>query len=298
MILKAVILLGLLGLVFGLILDFASKKFAVEVDPREEEILGVLPGANCGGCGYPGCGGLAAAVVKGEAPVNGCPVGGAAVAEKVAGIMGVEAESGARKVAKVICKGDSDCAKEKYSYEGYSDCRAASVLNGGPKSCKYGCLGLGSCVQVCAFDAIHIVNGVAVVDEEKCVHCGKCIDICPKNLIISKPVDKQVVVECSSLDFGKAVKDNCTVGCIGCGICEKTCKFEAIKLENKLAKIDFDKCVQCNMCANKCPTGAIKPKERKQPKKAVEPKKIEEKPMTQEDVKPAEKKAEEVKSEN
>lgn len=267
----AVIVLGVLGLIFGLILDFASKKFAVEVDPREEQVLAALPGANCGGCGFPGCGGLAAAIASGNAPVNACPVGGAATAAKVAEIMGIEAETGARKVAKVICKGNLDNAANKYIYDGYADCRAAAVLNGGPKVCKYGCLGLGSCVQVCAFDAIHIVNGVAVVDEDKCVNCGKCIDICPKQIIKRKPVDKQVVVECNSLDFGKTVKDACSVGCIGCGICFKTCKFDAIIFEDKLARIDYDKCVQCNMCADKCPTKAIKPKERKQPKPAAKP---------------------------
>ncbi len=265
LIVYAIVVLGVLGLIFGMILDFASKKFAVEVDEREAEILTVLPGANCGGCGYPGCGGLAAAIAKGDAPVNGCPVGGEAVAEKVADIMGVTAGSGEKMVAHVRCKGTCEATKNKYEYSGVQDCRAAASLIGGPKGCSYGCLGLGTCVQVCAFDAIHVVDGVAVVDEEKCVNCGKCIDICPKGLIEHKPVSKEVTVECMSNEFGKAVKDNCSVGCIGCGICFKECPFDAIIFENKLARIDYDKCKQCNKCADKCPTKVIKPKERKKP---------------------------------
>ena len=268
----AVVVLGILGLIFGIILDFASKKFAVEVDPKEAEVLEVLPGANCGGCGFPGCGGLAAAIAKGEAPVNGCPVGGAAVAEKVAAIMGVEAGAGEKIVANVRCKGTCDATKEKYEYSGIQDCRAAASLIGGAKSCSYGCLGLGTCVQVCNFDAIHVVDGVAVVDEEKCVNCGKCIDICPKALIERKPANKAVTVQCKSNDFGKTVKDNCTVGCIGCGICFKECPFDAIIFEDKLARIDYEKCKQCNKCAMKCPTKVIKPKERKKPVVKAQPK--------------------------
>ncbi|MDY6231714.1 RnfABCDGE type electron transport complex subunit B [Peptostreptococcus porci] len=273
LIVYAVLVLGVLGLIFGLILDFASKKFAVEVDPKEAEILEALPGANCGGCGFPGCGGLAAAIAKGEAPVNGCPVGGAACAEKVAAIMGVEAGAGEKIVANVRCKGTCEATKNKYEYSGIEDCRAAASLIGGPKGCSYGCLGLGTCVQVCAFDAIHVIDGVAVVDDEKCVNCGKCIDVCPKGLIERKPQKKEVTVLCKSNDFGKNVKENCTVGCIGCGICFKECPFDAIIFENKLAQIDYDKCKQCNKCAMKCPTKVIKPKERKKP--AVQPKPVE-----------------------
>lgn len=256
-ILKAVVLLGALGLIFGLILDFASKKFAVEVDPREEEILGALPGANCGGCGYPGCGGCAAAIVKGEAPINACPVGGAAVAEKIGSIMGVEAESGGRKVAHVICKGTCDKAKEKFEYDGVQECRAASVLNGGQKSCAQGCLGFGTCVSVCAFDAIHIIDGVAVVDEEKCVNCGKCREVCPKGLIVEKPASQEIIVNCNNNQKGKVVKDNCSAGCIGCGLCERNCKFDAVHVENNIAKIDPEKCVGCMVCVEKCPTKVI-----------------------------------------
>lgn len=256
--LNSILVLGAMGLVFGAVLAYASKKFAVETDERVEAILGALPGANCGGCGYPGCGGLANAIVEGKAAINGCPVGGATTAEKVGEIMGVTAEAGEKQVAKVICKGNCESSKNKYEYQGISDCRAAAALNSGAKSCKYGCLGLGTCVNVCNFDALSIVDGVAVVDEDKCVLCGKCIEVCPKGLITRKPAKQEVVVECNSKDFGKTVKEKCSVGCIGCGICAKVCPFGAIEFENKLAKINYDKCVGCMICVEKCPTKVIK----------------------------------------
>lgn len=256
-ILKAIILLGGLGLIFGAILAYASKKFAVEVDEREEQILEVLPGANCGGCGFPGCGGLAAAIVKGEAPVNGCPVGGASVAVKVGEIMGVSASSEDKKVAAVKCMGTCEKAKNKYEYQGIKDCRAAAALIGGPKSCSAGCLGFGTCVSVCKFDAIKIEDGIAVVDEEKCVNCGKCMEACPKMLIVEKPATKEVFVRCNSHEFGKAVKINCSAGCIGCGACAKVCPVEAITLDNKLAVVNQEKCIGCKVCVEKCPTKVI-----------------------------------------
>ena len=256
-IVKSIILLGAMGLIFGAVLAYASKKFAVEIDERVEKIIEVLPGANCGGCGFPGCGGLANAIAEGKSPVNGCPVGGAAVASKVGEIMGVSASEGEKIVAKVICKGTCESAKDKYEYEGISDCRAAAALNSGAKACKFGCLGLGTCKDACKFGAITIQNGIAVIDEEKCVMCGKCIEICPKSIIIKKPEKQEVVVECNSMEFGKAVKEKCSAGCIGCGMCAKACPVDAIVFENKIAKINFDKCIQCKVCVQKCPTKVI-----------------------------------------
>lgn len=256
-IVKSIILLGAMGLIFGAVLAYASKKFAVEIDERVEKIIEVLPGANCGGCGFPGCGGLANAIVEGKSPVNGCPVGGEAVASKVGEIMGVSASEGEKIVAKVICKGTCESAKDKYEYEGISDCRAAAALNSGSKACKFGCLGLGTCKDACKFGAITIQNGIAVIDEEKCVMCGKCIEICPKSIIIKKPEKQEVVVECNSMEFGKAVKEKCSAGCIGCGMCAKACPVDAIVFENKIAKINFDKCIQCKVCVQKCPTKVI-----------------------------------------
>jgi len=257
-ILYPVLSVGGLGVVFGAGLGFAGKVFAVEEDPRIGQVLECLPGANCGGCGYPGCGGLASSIVAGTAPVNACPVGGAAAAEKIAAVMGLEAGSSEKMVAHVACKGTCDKAKSKYEYFGMSNCTMASQLaGGGSKGCSYGCLGLGSCVDACAFGAIEVVDGVAVVDEEKCVACGKCVAACPKHLIALKPESKKTVVNCSSKDMGKTVIANCSVGCIGCKICEKECKFDAIHVENNIATIDYTKCKDCGLCAMKCPKNVI-----------------------------------------
>lgn len=257
-ILNSVLVLGVLGLLFGAVLAYASQKFAVEVDERVEKILEALPGANCGGCGFPGCGGLATAIVEGNAPVNGCPVGGSDCASKIGEIMGLSADSGEKQVAKVLCKGNCQSAKDKYEYEGISDCRSANVLNSGAKQCKFGCLGLGTCRDYCKFGAITIVDSIAIIDEDKCVMCGKCIEVCPKHIIAKKPAKQEVVVECSSTEFGKTVKEKCSAGCIGCGVCAKTCPFDAIEFENKIAKINYDKCIQCMACVKKCPTKVIK----------------------------------------
>ncbi len=257
LIINSVISLGAMGLLFGSGLAYASKKFAVEVDPRVEAINEALPGANCGGCGFPGCGGLATAIVNGDAPVNACPVGGAETASKIGEIMGIQADAGEKKVAKVICKGTCNNAKDKSEYYGIKDCRAAAMVSGGSKSCQYGCLGLGTCVNVCQFGAITIQDGIAHIDKDKCVACGKCLEVCPKAVIAWKPYSQEVVVECNSKEFGKEVKSKCAVGCIGCKLCVKSCPFEAITFENNLAKIDYTKCTQCMVCVEKCPTKAI-----------------------------------------
>lgn len=256
--LSAAALCGIVALLLGLFLGFAGKAFKVEVDEREEAICGVLPGNNCGGCGYAGCSGLAAAIVKGEAPVNQCPVGGAAIAAQIGEIMGVQAEEGAKKVAFVKCAGTCEKAKVDYQYTGIEDCAAmAFVPGGGPKSCNYGCLGYGSCVKACPFDAIHVVDGIAVVDKEKCKACGKCIAACPKNLIELVPYDAQHMVQCNSKDKGVEVRKVCEVGCIGCGICAKNCPSDAVHVENNIAYIDQSKCTGCGICAQKCPRKII-----------------------------------------
>lgn len=256
-ILLPIIVLGIMAVVFGAVLGFAGIKFKVEQDERVPLVRECLPGANCGGCGFAGCDALAAAIVEGTAPVNGCPVGGAAVAEKVAGVMGVKAETAAKKTAFVKCNGNCEAAKDKYVYFGAPNCGLENALSGGKKMCSYGCLGDGNCVKACAFDAIHVINGVAVVDKEKCVACGACIKACPKNLIELVPYDSKVRVACSSHDMPKAAKDNCVNACIGCKLCEKNCPSEAVKVDNFLAKVDYAKCTQCGVCTEKCPTKAI-----------------------------------------
>lgn len=258
-VLLAAAMVGIVGLIIGLLLGVASEAFKVEVDEKEIAVRACLPGNNCGGCGFPGCDGLAAAIAKGEAPVNGCPVAGAAGAEKIAKIMGVEAGSSEKQVAFVKCAGTCDKAKVRYHYYGNMDCQQASVVpGGGDKACLYGCLGYGSCVKACAFDAIHIVNGVAVVDKEKCVACGKCVAACPKHLVELVPYKAEHLVQCSSNDKGKQVKDVCAAGCIGCMICVKNCEDDAISVTNNLAKIDYSKCTNCGKCAAKCPVKVIK----------------------------------------
>ncbi len=252
-----VIVLGGLGLLFGIGLSLASKAFSVERDPRIDEVRKALPGANCGACGYPGCDGLASAIVAGEAPVDACNVGGAPVAEKIADIMGVNVTESVRYVATVLCQGDCNKAKEKYIYDGIMDCRAQNMLAGGSKSCSYGCLGYGTCKDVCEFDAIQIIDGIAVIDKDKCTACKRCISVCPKGIIELIPYEQEVIIKCKSRDPGKIVRNNCNIGCIGCGICAKNCPQEAIELENNLAKIDYEKCVNCGICAEKCPTKAI-----------------------------------------
>lgn len=254
----AAVVVGGTGLFIGLFLGFAGNKFAVEADEREEAILGVLPGNNCGGCGYPGCSGLAAAIVKGEAAVGGCPVGGAPVAEKVAAIMGQEAGEQVRQVAFVKCAGTCEKAKQGYEYYGLNDCIMANMMqSGGPKACNYGCLGEGSCVDACPFDAIHIVDGIAVVDKEACKACGKCVAICPKNLIELVPYGQKHLVQCNSRDKGKAVMQACSAGCIGCKACERACKFGAVKVVDNIAHIDPEKCTNCGACVEKCPKKII-----------------------------------------
>ena len=254
----AIVSIGGLGIIFGAILGFASKIFAVDEDPRVGMVQECLPGANCGGCGYPGCGGLAAAIVAGKAPVNSCAPGGAKAAAAIAEVMGVVAEETEPMVAFVKCGGTCDKAQNKYEYDGIDDCIMASQLAGASsKACAYGCMGLGSCVKACKFDAIKIENGVAVVNPDLCVACGKCVSTCPKKIIDLVPKKKKVKVQCSSKDMGKAVMSVCSAGCIGCKICEKTCKFDAIHVIDHIAVIDYDKCKNCGMCANKCPKKVI-----------------------------------------
>jgi len=257
-IITAVVVVAGAGILIGFILGIANIKLHVDVDEKEEAILGVLPGNNCGGCGYPGCSGCAAAIAKGEAPVNQCPVGGAPVAKKISEIMGVAESESEREVAYVHCNGNCENASSKYEYTGAMDCRVINQLPGaGPKDCSYGCLGGGSCVSVCMFDAIHIVNGVAVVDKDACKACKKCIDICPRHLIDLIPYSATESVRCKSQDMGKDVNKYCKVGCIACRICEKNCPSGAITVVDNVARINQSKCTHCGICAEKCPKKAI-----------------------------------------
>jgi len=254
----AVIVISSLGLIFGIGLSYASKIFAVKVDEKVSRIREELPGANCGACGFTGCDGYADAVASGKAEVNLCSVGGNTVAGKVAAIMGVDAGDVKRVAARVLCNGRCSVSKEKYEYHGIDSCSAAAQLFSGHKACSYGCLGHGDCVKACPFGAIDITGGIARVIEDRCKACGKCVAACPKKLIELIPKDKKYSVMCRSKDKGAITKSNCEVGCIGCTRCVKACKSEAISMDGALAKIDYDKCINCGECTIVCPTMAIR----------------------------------------
>ncbi len=254
----AVSVVGGVGLLIGIFLSVFGNYFRVETDPVIDRIIEALPGNNCGGCGFAGCAALAEAIAHGDAPVSGCPVGGEPVATEVAAIMGIEADTAEKKVAHVRCKGTCELTFSNYNYKGVKDCRMASfVPSGGPKSCDYGCMGFGTCVSVCEFGAIRIIDGVASVDKDKCVACGKCVQACPKHLIELITYKAKYVVDCMNKDKGPDVIKSCKTGCIGCSLCARECPKEAIEITDSLAYIDQEKCVGCGKCAAKCPKGAI-----------------------------------------
>lgn len=256
--LAAILSLGCIGLIAAVALGFAAKKFAVEVDPRELAAMEVLPGANCGACGFPGCAGYAKALVAGTVDLNQCPPGGADVVAKLARILGVEAAAAARELAVVLCQGDNRKAQVKYHYLGLSDCTAAQKIAGGPKACPGGCLGLGSCQRVCPFDAIEMTDdGLAVINREKCTGCRKCIAVCPRNVIRMTPYESEVHVLCNSHDKGAVVRKYCQIGCIGCHICKKTIP-DAYKVEDFLATVIYGQDAEASEAIDKCPTKCIR----------------------------------------
>jgi len=256
--LASILTLGGIGLFAAIALGIAAKKFAVEVDPRELAILEALPGANCGACGQPGCGGYAKAIVDGTMPPNMCSPGGSETIEKIASIMGVEAVSAAPQIAVVCCQGDNEKAQQKYRYLGFSDCNAAQKIADGPKTCGSGCLGLGSCQRVCPFDAIEMTaQGLAVINRDKCTGCQKCVATCPRQVIKMTPAQAQTHVLCNSHDKGAQVRKYCSVGCIACQICKKTVP-DAYQIDNFLARVDYDVAAETAAAVAKCPTKCIR----------------------------------------
>ena len=255
----AVVSLCVISAIIGIALSIAEKVFHVEVNELEVAVREVLPGSNCGGCGYAGCDALAKAIAEGSAPVTACPVGGKPVAEEIAKIMGQEVGDMEKKVAYVRCNGTSDMKQVDYQYIGIESCAYAAKMPGSsPYACKYGCLGYGSCAKVCPERAIRIIDKKAVVDEELCIACGKCIKACPHDLIELVPAASTHRVQCISLAKGKEVMNACKAGCIGCGLCAKNCPSDAIVMENNIARIDYSKCTHCGACAEKCPRKIIK----------------------------------------
>ena len=265
-ILIAVIVLGAIGLIAALVLFAASKKFAVYEDPRIAQVCELLPGANCGGCGFAGCGAMADALVKGAdaGSLDGlnCPVGGADVMGQVADLLGMAIANGEPKVAVVRCNGTCDNRPKVTEYVGLRTCAAMHACGAGETACGFGCLGCGDCVEACQFDAIRInaETGIAEVDEEKCVACGACVKACPRQIIELRkkgPKGRRVYVSCVNKDKGAVSMKACKVSCIGCGKCERECPFGAITVGNNCSYIDFNKCRLCRKCERICPTHAI-----------------------------------------
>ncbi len=252
--------LAAMGLVLGAALGFASKAFYVKEDARKAQILELLPGANCGGCGFAGCASYAEAIINDGETINRCPGCKQDALDKIAKIVGAGAEAGKieRKVAHVRCSGGNLFANKKYEYYGIQDCAAAARLMDGFLQCKYGCLGFGSCAAVCPHGAIFINDGVAKVEKGLCVGCGKCVEVCPKQVIDIIPENAMVYVQCSNHDKGALTKQNCQSGCLGCRICEKTCETGAIHVDGNVAVIDFSLCTGCGKCREKCPKKIIR----------------------------------------
>ena len=266
LILLAIIALGAIGLVSALLLYFASRKFAVHEDERIGQVSAVLPQANCGGCGFPGCAGFAGACVKAadKGSLEGllCPVGGQPVMEKVAAILGMKVEASAPKLAVVRCNGTCENRPRTVIYDGVKSCRIANTTCMGETACAYGCLGCGDCVNACQFGAIKMneTTGLPEVDSTKCTACGACGKACPRNIIELRkkgPKGRRVFVSCVNKDKGAVSMKACKASCIGCGKCEKECNFGAITVENNLSYIDPEKCRLCRKCVTVCPTKAI-----------------------------------------
>jgi len=272
-----IISLSVLGVSAAIILYFVAQKFKVVEDPRIDDVEGMLPGANCGGCGFPGCRGFSEALVKADdiSDLN-CPVSDAEGMGKIAAYLGHEAVIAEPKIAVVRCNGTCDNRKKVNNYDGAPSCAIAASLYAGDTGCSYGCLGEGDCVAACDFDAMHMdmVTGLPVIDSEKCVACGACVKACPKDIIELRnkgKKDRRIFVSCVNQDKGGVAKKACSVACIGCMKCQKVCPFDAITMVNNLAYIDYNKCKLCRKCVLECPTGAIQ-ELNFPPKKTVVPK--------------------------
>jgi len=254
-----VLTLGGLGIMFGLALAYAAKKFHVPIDSKLEKVISTLPGANCGACGKPGCVGFAESLAKREVDLNSCAVCEPEARETISKILNLSLKEKVKVVAVLHCQGGSK-AKDKFIYQGLEDCIAADLVLGGQKSCQWGCLSFGTCVVACPFGAISMnkETGLPVIDESKCTACGNCVESCPKKLFSLIPNESKIYIDCKSQDIGKVVMQTCGVGCIACKKCEKICPHGAMRVVNNLAQIDYSKCNGCLECIEVCPTKVIK----------------------------------------
>ncbi len=254
----AVASMGILAFFFALMLSLAHRRLKVEEDPRVEKISDILPGVNCGACGFASCHALAEAIVAGDAEVNSCVVGGNEVSKAISEIMGVETQVVEKKLAFVKCGATISERSKKAIYQGVETCRAANLVMGGDIACSFGCLGYGDCERACPFSAIKVVDGLPNIDFSRCTGCGRCVEVCPRDIIVLERFnDLNYKVKCSSLDRGKKARQVCKKACIACGRCVKSCPYEACFLENNLALIDPRNCQVCGVCSIVCPTGAI-----------------------------------------
>lgn len=252
-----VALVTIIGIVSGVILTLAAKFMHVPVDERVSNIREVLPGANCGACGFAGCDEYAEKLVHEGVKINLCTPGGADVALQISTLLGADFEEVVAKRAIVKCAGTTETTKYIMDYQGPQTCEACNALYQGRRSCSHGCLGYGDCVVVCQYDAIRIENGVAVVDKDACTGCSMCAQRCPNSLIAIVPATSEVHVACSSTDKGAFVRKLCAAGCIGCLRCQKICEYGAITISDNLAAIDPEKCTNCGKCIPVCPTKVI-----------------------------------------
>ena len=257
-ILIATALVVSIGLFAGILLALAAHFLQVKEDETVVRIRECLPGANCGACGYTGCDEYAKAIANGDTSPSLCIPGGNDTAKTLASILGEEVTVSEKKIARVHCNGTCDATFKKADYHGVPSCTAASMLYGGPGACRFSCLGGGDCAAVCPVDAICIRDGVARVDPRKCIACGRCVKTCPKNLITLIPETAETVVLCNNTEKGAVARKQCENACIACKKCEKSCPENAIQVENNLARINYDRCTSCGICASVCPTHCIK----------------------------------------
>jgi Na+-translocating ferredoxin:NAD+ oxidoreductase RNF subunit RnfB len=261
MIISAIISLGSIGTIGAIILYLVSVKFHVDEDPLIASVLEILPGANCGGCGFPGCEGFAVACVASLDHLF-CPAGGDETMKLVAAVLGKTTHTREPKIAVIKCNGACDVRPRTCRYDGAKKCALIASLYGGETDCTYGCIGFGDCVEACTFDAIRInpATRLAEITEDKCTSCGACVKACPKKLIELRkkgPKSRRIYVSCVNKATGAVALKACANVCTGCGNCLNVCGFDAISVANNVAYIDCTKCRLCRKCAPVCPTGAI-----------------------------------------